>query len=252
MDSLLKKHRKRIDVAGIPVDAFSQEDLETVVKEMLSDGAVHNIMLVSLRDIMVAKFRRELRSNIERASLVLPISASIVAGARFLKRSHIPELFFPFDFVIRLLGVIENYGKSVYLVGGRRSVLQITESNIKSSFPGLNIVGRCAGFFPKEMEKNVITAIKKSSPALVLAGVGLPGRRFWLTRNSPMFNPGISLWIGNSFDIFAGRRARPAKTGWTRFAEKTKKAFRNPVRLLNVFIYSWYFLLLLYYRVRKF
>ncbi len=33
------------------------------------------------------------------------------------------------------------------------------------------------------MEKNIITAIKKSSPALLLAGTGLPGKRYWITRN---------------------------------------------------------------------
>ncbi len=251
MDSELKKYRKRIDIAGIPVDAFSSWDLEAAVKEMLADKKSHHIMLVSLRDIMMAKFRTELRSNIERASLVLPISASIKSGAKFLKREHVPELYFPFDFVIKLLGVIENHGKSVYLVGGKRSVLQITESNIKSSFPGLTIVGRCAGFFPREIEKNVVTAIKKSAPALVLAGDGLTGKRHWVTRNNSMFNPGISLWIGNSFDIFAGKRARPARTSGARFAEKAGKALRNPLRLFNIFIYIGYFFVLLYYRLRK-
>lgn len=250
MDSNLRQYRKRIDIAGIPVDAFSSDDLEKAVKEMLADKKNYNIMLVSLRDIILAKFNTELRSNIERAELVLPISSSILFGAKFLKRMYIPELYFPFDFVIKLLGVIENHGKSVYLVGGRRSVLQITESNIKSSFPGLNIVGRCAGFFQKEMEKNVVTAIKKSSPALILAGVGLSGGRHWITRNMAMFNPGIMLWIGNSFDIFAGRRSRPAKTGRTRFAEKLVKVFKNPVKILNIFIYVWYFFVLLYYRIR--
>jgi len=251
MDFNLKQNRKRIDIAGIPVDAITTDELEDAVKEMLSDKKNHHIMLVSVSDIMKAKISSELRGNIERASLILPISSSIRSGAKFLNRKYIPELYFPFDFVIKLLGLIENHGKSVYLAGGRRAVLQITESNIKSSFPGLTIVGRCAGFFPKEMEKDVVTAIKKSSPALVLTGVGLSGGRHWVTRNNSMFNPGISLWIGNSFDIFAGKRNRPAKTGGARFAEKAGKALRNPAKLLNIFVYIWYLFILLYYRLRK-
>ena len=250
-DDSLKHYRKRINVTGVPVDAISPDDLEKAVKEMLSDNKIHHIMLISLKDIMRARFNRELMGNIERASLVLPLSASICSGAAFLKRKHIPELYFPFDFIIRLLGILETLRKSVYLVGAGKSVLQITESNIRSSFPGLNIVGRCAGYFPKDMEKNVVTAIKKSSPSLVLSGTGLPGGRYWITRNNSFFNPGISLWIGKSFDIFAGKRNRPAKTGKARFMEKSRKGLRQPWKLFNLFVYLYFFMLLVYYRLKS-
>ena len=38
---------------------------------------------------------------------------------------------------------------------------------------------------------NVLTAIKKSSPALLLTGKGLKGKNLWLYRNSQSFNPGF-------------------------------------------------------------
>ncbi len=251
MDDSLINHRKRINLLKIPVDAVSSDDLGQIIESMVADGKSHHIMLVSLKDLLKARINTELRNNIESASLIIPISESISKGAKFLKREHIPQLYFPFDFVIKLLGIIENKGKSVYLAGGRRAVLQITESNIKTSYPGLNIVGRCTGYFSKDLEKNVITAIKKSSPSLLLAGSGLPGNRYWITRNKSFFNPGISIWIGNSFDIFAGKKKRPAKTAGSRFAEKTGKVFKQPWKVFNIFIYIWYYILLAVYRIRK-
>ena len=251
MEDSLISSRKRINLLKIPVDAVTGDEVEKIVEMLLADGKTHHIMLVSLKDLLKARFNTELRNNLESAALVLPISDSLRKGAEMLKREHIPELYFPFDFVLKLLGIIERKGKTVYLAGGRRGVLQVTESNIRTSYPGMNIVGRCTGYFPKEMEKNIITAIKKSSPALLLAGSGLPGGRYWLTRNKSFFNPGISIWIGNSFDIFAGKRNRPAKTSGARFSEKLGKIFKNPLRIFNVFVYLWYYILILVYKLRK-
>ena len=251
MDTLLEQNRKKTSVIGIPVDALMYDDLAARIKELLTDEKKHHIMFLSLRDIVMAKFKRELRLNIETASLVLPTSSYICKGAKFLKRFHIPQKIYTFEFIIKLLGAIENNGKSVYLLGEKLNVLQVTESNIKASFPGLTIVGRCTGFFPKDMEKNIITAIKKASPALLLAGTGLPGKRYWIKRNNAIFNPGISLWVDNSFAIFVGKKAKPARTSGGIFLEKIGKVIRNPFRIFNLFIYLLYFVLLLYYKGRK-
>ena len=251
MVALLNQNRKKTDVIGIPVDVFTYEDLETKIKEFLADNKKHHIIFVSLRDIVIAKFKRELRSSIERASLVLPTSPGICFGAKFLKKFHIPQRIYTFEFIIKLLGAIENSGKSIYLIGGKKNILQVTDSNIKSSFPGLNIVGRCTGFFPKGMEKNIITAIKKASPALLLADAGLPGKRYWITRNNSMFNPGISLWMDNVFAVFAGKKSKPPKTTGGIVLERIGKFFINPLRIFNIFIYILYFLMLLYYKARK-
>ncbi|MCL2294557.1 MAG: WecB/TagA/CpsF family glycosyltransferase [Spirochaetes bacterium] len=251
MDTLLDKNRKKIDVIGIPVDVFVYEDLEAKIKQMLADKKRHHIVFLSLRDIVMAKFRRELRTTIQRASLVVPTSSYICKGAKYLKRVHIPQKIHIFEFIIKLLGAIENNGKSVYLLGGKLDVLRITEANIKSSFPGLNIVGRYTGFFPKEMENNITTAIKKASPALVLADSGLPGKRYWITRNNSVFNPGISLWADNIFDVFAGKKPKPSKTAGGMLIERIGRFFRNPLRIFNAFIYILYFILLLYYKAKR-
>ena len=244
--------RKKIEIIGIPVDIFEYEELEKKVKEFLKDQKKHNIMFVSARDLVMAKFKRELRVNIKRASLVLSTSSLISAGAKFQGKAYIPQKIYTFDFIIKLLGAIENNGKSIYLVGGKQNILRITESNIKASFPGLTVVGRCTGYFHKDMEKNIVTAIKKAAPALVLAGAGLPGKRYWLTRHNSSFNPGISLWVNKAFDIFAGKSTKPSKTKEGIALEKLGRILINPLRIFNGFIYFLYFILLLYYRIRKF
>ena len=144
------------------------------------------------------------------ASLVLPISLSITKGARFLHRAE-PVRYMPFDFVVKLLAALEKRGKSVYLLGSTRTSIQKAEGNIKSTFPGLRVVGRYAGRYPKQMELTIVEAVKKATPSLLLVGSGVPGREKWIPRNLARFNSGIYLWCSDLFEVFAERRSKPSE-----------------------------------------
>jgi N-acetylglucosaminyldiphosphoundecaprenol N-acetyl-beta-D-mannosaminyltransferase len=248
---LEKNNIKIVDVAGVPITVFSYNNLGSAVKELLESKKNYYIVFVSVKDIVFSKFKKELAETLKKAVFLIPVSSSICKGAKFLKREIIPQRIFSFEFVIKLLGEIENYGRSLYLIGGSHSVIKITESNIKSSFPGLTVVGRYAGYFKKEIEKDIITAIKKSSPSLILAGSGLPGKRYWISRKNSQFNPGISLWIGDDFNIFAGKKTKPSKSQVGIFVEKIGNIFKNPLKVFNIFIYIFYFFMLIYFRIRK-
>jgi len=56
------------------------------------------------------------------------------------------------------------------------------------------------------MERNVLLAIKKATPAFLLVGSGLPGRDLWILRRKKELTPGIYLWVDDCFDVFSGRK----------------------------------------------
>jgi UDP-N-acetyl-D-mannosaminuronic acid transferase (WecB/TagA/CpsF family) len=67
-------------------------------------------------------------------------------------------------------------------------------------------VGRFSGYFAKPAEKQVLTAIKKASPSFLMVGSGLPGRDLWILRKKRELNPGVSIWVGDCFEVFSGKR----------------------------------------------
>jgi N-acetylglucosaminyldiphosphoundecaprenol N-acetyl-beta-D-mannosaminyltransferase len=161
----------RVSVLGVPVDILPPEGIEDLVARF-EDGMNHQIVLLSLWDLMRARRAGEFRTMIAGASLVLPISLAITRGARFLRRAE-PLRYMPFDFVVKLLGALEQRGKSVYILGSTRTSIQKAEGNIKSTFPGLRLVGRYAGRYPKQMEGAIVEAVKKATPSLLLVGAGV-------------------------------------------------------------------------------
>jgi N-acetylglucosaminyldiphosphoundecaprenol N-acetyl-beta-D-mannosaminyltransferase len=241
---------KRINILKIPVDSLGEDDFDEAVKRLLSDGQNHQIVLLSLWDLMRARRVAEFRAMLNNASLIVPISKAIVNGAKFLKRPA-PKRYMPFDFIIRLLGSLERSGKTVYVIGSRKKNLQTAERNIRSTFPGLRVVGRYAGFYRKAMEGNIIQAIQKATPSLLMVGRGVPGKERWIPRNLKHFQSGLYLWCDDVFDIFAEKRARVSKRTFERGMEWIHYNLGRFWRWPRFFVYLWYKVLLLVYRLRK-
>jgi N-acetylglucosaminyldiphosphoundecaprenol N-acetyl-beta-D-mannosaminyltransferase len=238
----------RTQVLGVPVDILAPERIEEIAN-LFEDGKNHQIVLLSLWDLMRARYSDEFRGMVSGASLVLPVSQSIVRGARFLHKPE-PVRYMPFDFIIGLLGALERKGRSVYLLGSSRSVIQKAEVNIKSTFPGLRVVGRYAGRYPKQMEGAIIEAVRKATPSLLLVGAGTPGRERWIPRNLARFNSGLYLWCSDLFEVFAERRGKPSRKLFNKGLEWSAYLVRRPWKAYRLFIFIWYEILLLVARIK--
>jgi len=238
----------RIYILGVPVDILPPSEIDDLVSRF-EDGKNHQIVLLSLWDFMRARRSGEYHTMIAGASLVLPISLAIVKGARFLKKTE-PVRYQPFDFIIKLLAALERRGKSAYLLGSSRTILMKAESNIKSTFPGLRVVGRFAGRFPKGTEAAIVEAVRKSTPSLLLVGTGVPGRERWIPRNLARFNSGIYLWCSDLFEVFAEKRSKAPRALFAKGLEWMVYLLRRPWKAYRFFLYLWYQILLVVGRIR--
>jgi N-acetylglucosaminyldiphosphoundecaprenol N-acetyl-beta-D-mannosaminyltransferase len=239
--------RSRVELLKIPIDIIPQEELDTTIYEMLASGSGKNIVLLSLWDLLKARRSGEYRSYLRRA-LVIPISKSLVSGIRFLTGRKAVR-YMPFDFVVHLLTILEDREFTLYLLGGSRQVLRKTEKNIHQTFPRLRIVGRFVGAFRRQEEATILEAIRKASPSLLLVGKGIRGGEQWIAKNSGRLNQGLRLWCSDLFDVFVERRRRPSRRTFDRGFEWLGDCFQNPFKLLRIFPYLYYKILLLFYRL---
>ena len=139
----------------------------------------------------------------------------------------------------------------LYLLGSTIRDVRKAESSLRSTYPGLQIVGRYAARYPADRENDVITAIKKSSPTLLLAGKGLKGRHLWLCRKRGDLAPGLSIFEKSCFDVFAGKKPKPDDRTGVRLTRGFFGALFHPWRFFRVFRYLLFFLLLVVERIRN-
>ena len=241
---------KRIRLLKVPLDILQEEDLEPILRELKNRQKHQQIILLNFYDFMKSRRDLERQRMLEEAALVLPISKSLVKGALFLKKGE-PSYHMPFEFVIRLLGALEKTQSSVYILGEKTRDLNISAANLRDSFPGLHIVGRHTGFFPASREKDVVLAIKKTTPTLLLAGSGLKGEERWIFRRKEALGAVFSLWCGECFQIFCGKAKKLSRKQWESRTRAVGKALRNPLRIFLIFPRIAYGILLLIYRLRK-
>lgn len=247
MDSGAEKV-KRVKVLDVPVDAVDPEVAGKAIEELLGNSQANQIVFLSLRRLLRARHDPELMRCLREAALILPTSLPIVQGAAVLGTGRL-SLFNPFEFIIRILSVIEKCKGSVYLLGTRKSLLETAEVNLLGSFHGIRVVGRFYGFFPRAVEGDIVTAIKKSSPSLLLVGTGVPGKERWLLRHKKELNPGISLWADNCFEVFAGTEKQVSRKLHASGLGILSGIGRKPWRLAVIFPYLWYLILLLVYKI---
>lgn len=239
----------RIRLLGVPVDDVSEEALGDTIRALASDGGKHQILFLDLKGLLRARGKSDYAGMVQEASLVVPTATSILKGAAFLGLP-VPHRHNPFAFTIKMLGALEQAGGTLYMVGSKPEALQKASGNVRDSFPGLRLVGRYAGYFRPDVEKDVILAIKKAGPSILLAGDGLKGKDLWLKRNELSFGFGISLFCDSCFRIFSGRRKRIPNKSWDRNSWWIPGLLVRPWRWLVVFRYIWYGLLLLVDKIR--
>jgi N-acetylglucosaminyldiphosphoundecaprenol N-acetyl-beta-D-mannosaminyltransferase len=241
---------ERIRLLKVPLDIVPQEQLPDTILHLLNSEKGGNIVLLSLWDLLKARRTGEYRTFVTGASLVIPISKSLVGGAKFLT-GKTPIRYMPFDFVVSVLTILEKREFSIYLLGGKLKILKKTEKNIRQTFPHLRVVGRYPGGFKRQEEATLIQAIRKAAPSLLLVGKGVKGGERWIARNSSQLNQGFRLWCSDLYDIFAERKKRPSRSAFERGLEWIGFCFRNPLRIFRVFSYVRYKFLLLIYRLSK-
>lgn len=241
---------QRISVLGVPVDILPPQNLETEMLELLAKPGTKQIMFITIWDLLRARGKSDYAMCVRNADLVIPLSKSILKGAKFLKK-QVPVRYNPFNAVISMLSVLENHYKSVYLLGGRKKTLMAAERNVRKTFKNLQIVGRYVGYYPKNVEKDIIQAIYKASPSLVIVSEGIKEKDCWVYTRRGQFSSSIFLYYNEALGIFSERIKPMSDRTFNKGKEIWHEIARNPLKLFLIFPYIWYWDCLIWSRLFK-
>jgi N-acetylglucosaminyldiphosphoundecaprenol N-acetyl-beta-D-mannosaminyltransferase len=241
---------ERIELLKVPLDIVAEDELEEIIYELLNSGEGKNIVLLSLWDLLRARRNGEYREYVNNAALVIPISKSIVRGARFLC-GKAPVRYMPFTFIVRILTILEKRELTVYLLGGKVNGITKAEKHIHETFPKLRIIGRFPGTFKKQNEDTLLKVIRKSAPSLLLVNEGVHGGERWIAKNTESLNSGLRLWCSDIFDVFSEHKRRPSQFIFDKGLEWVSFCFQKPLRFFRLLHYFFYNILLIVYKLKK-
>jgi N-acetylglucosaminyldiphosphoundecaprenol N-acetyl-beta-D-mannosaminyltransferase len=200
---------------------------------LFDDGKNHQICFMSSRDIGKAGNGDEFSSMIASADIVLPVMSSLLPKGSDMARDDSFSRRFPIPFKHRpyiesmdfsendefssgeysplktlttMLGSIERLNGSIFLLGGRRPILQRAEANMRSTFPSIRLVGLSPGDYEPSEESSVIKALQKSTPDIIVTGSFLRGGELWIPRHMVYTRSGIFIYSDTIIEVLAGSR----------------------------------------------
>ena len=239
---------ERINLLGVPVDICEPQNLENEVMEIMAMPGTKQIIFLSIWDLFKARHNEDFAECLKSASLILPISKSILRGAKFLKK-NVPERYNPFNASIQILSIMDSHYKSIYLLGSSKKTLQQAEVNLRDTFPQLKIIGRYVGYYSKNAENSLVEAIFKSQPDLVLISDGIQEKNCWAYHRRNSFSSSIFLYYKDAFGIFSERIKRVKEKTFDRGHEIFVEILHNPFKIFLLFPFLWYILVLVWYRL---
>lgn len=231
---------KRVSLLGVPIDILDDNKFDEVISKIQCNDKQEQIRFLGYRDFIWSIFSREKRARLQSCALIITTSRRISKATSFIHKVKNPR-YNQFNFIIKLLGFIEKKNGTIYIIGGRKGDLLKTESNLKTSFPGVRFVGRYPGYYKKHHEKNLIEAVRKASPSLLIAGNGVKSRENWLYRNKEKLSKGVCVFTKECFPIFAGKRGSRKIPLLTLLAK--------PWSVLQIFSMIWFYPTLLVNRI---
>ncbi|MEO2074242.1 MAG: WecB/TagA/CpsF family glycosyltransferase [Bacillus sp. (in: firmicutes)] len=209
-------------------DELLSELQDRIIKE-------RKTFLVTANPVIFMEGQRDPHYNeiVTKADYITPDGIGIVKACHWLKRP-VQSRITGFDLMRQLLELGNQKGWTIYLLGAKPEVVSLTNKNIKKMYPNLSITGFHHGYF--DDDETIVNEILVTKPDLIFVAMGCPRQEKWIYDHLPIFQKGVFMGVGGSFNVLAGIEDRAPKQ-WIHFhLEWLYRIIKKPQRIGLLFI----------------
>ena len=223
----------KTNVLGVQYDNVTMAEALDTARALLQRPEASYCVTPNAEMAYEALHDESFRAILNEASLVLPDGAGVVLGAKILK-TPLKEKVAGIDFAANLLGVLEETGGRLYLLGGKPGIAELAAENMKKTHPKLCICGTADGYFDTEKEQRIIEDINEKKPDLLFVCLGFPKQELWIDTHKHELGAKVCMGIGGSLDVFAGTVKR-APVGFQKLGlEWLYRLIKQPSRFVRM------------------
>ena len=187
----------KTNVLGVQYDNVTMAEALDTARALLQRPEASYCVTPNAEMAYEALHDESFRAILNEASLVLPDGAGVVLGAKIL-RTPLKEKVAGIDFAANLLGVLEETGGRLYLLGGKPGIAEQAAENMKKTHPKLCICGTADGYFKDEAP--VIARINEARADVVFVCLGAPKQECFMHDHRAELNVRLMIGLGGSRD----------------------------------------------------
>ncbi|MED3759855.1 WecB/TagA/CpsF family glycosyltransferase [Peribacillus frigoritolerans] len=195
---------KFVEILTIPfIDSNMDEFMNRMIYPRLMNQEKTFVVTANPEIVEYANEHRDYKDIIISADYITPDGVGIIMASKWLNQP-LQERITGFDLMNELFRVADEKALKVYLLGAEENVIEAAALKVKELYPGLELVGYNHGYIDIK-DDTLPKSIAELEPDIILTALGFPRQEKWVSRHYALFNKGLFMGVGGSFDVLAGK-----------------------------------------------
>ncbi|MFS0595413.1 WecB/TagA/CpsF family glycosyltransferase [Peribacillus frigoritolerans] len=195
---------KFVEILTIPfIDSNMDEFMNRMIYPRLMNQEKTFVVTANPEIVEYANEHKDYKDIIISADYITPDGVGIIMASKWLNQP-LQERITGFDLMNELFRVADEKALKVYLLGAEENVIDAAALKVKELYPGLELVGYNHGYIDIK-DDALPKSIAELEPDIILTALGFPRQEKWVSRHYALFNKGLFMGVGGSFDVLAGK-----------------------------------------------
>lgn len=196
-----------VDILSIPfLNVRKQTFINDVLHPRLQKHQKTFIVTANPEIVEYANKDSEYKKIISESDYIVPDGIGIIYASKILN-NPLAERIAGFDLMQDLLTMADENKYKVFLLGAEASVIKHAAENVGKKYRNLDVAGYHHGYIDIDNE-TLAKQISDTKPDLIFVALGFPKQEQWIHKYMPLFDKGIFMGVGGSFDVLAGKVSR--------------------------------------------
>lgn len=197
----------KVRIYGVPISKMSMDQTVAYLTNVIEQRQPHQVITANPIMVMAAQDDPAYLSMMQRAELIVPDGTGVVWAAKYVGEPVV-ERVPGYDLIHELMKVGESKGWKVYLLGASNEVIQAAAEKLRTTYPGIKLVGVRDGYFKDEQDAEVIQDIVDAAPDILLVGRSAANQEPWIGKYKQQIGVPVMMGVGGSFDVLSGKLKR--------------------------------------------
>ncbi len=234
MDNTLAPQQNRLEILNFPVDLIKMDEAVCFVENKIANRKFCHVVTINPEMIMNGRKNIELGNILKQADLIVPDGIGVIIALKYYGIKNIPRL--PgIELSLNLLKKCSEKKYKIGFLGAQKDVMEEACNNIKSKYPGVEIVFKQDGYFTEKDESVIIEEIIKAQPQILFVALGVPKQELFINRHKNLLSFATMIGVGGSFDVWA-EKVKRAPVFFRKFGlEWLYRTIKQPARFKRIF-----------------
>jgi N-acetylglucosaminyldiphosphoundecaprenol N-acetyl-beta-D-mannosaminyltransferase len=228
-------------LAHMKITSGDMDEMLKLVGSRIEENRKSYCISLNLTKYVLSKKDAKLRKIVNAADLVLADGISIVWFSKRLGYRHVQRIT-GIEFAEEIIKCSTKQNWKLFFLGARPEAIAKAVECIKTNSNEPRIVGYHHGYFTDDEVDSVIDSINRSGPDILLIGMGLPQKEYFLHDHFGRIDVKFILPVGGAFDVWAGQKRRSPKIIQDLGMEWLYRSFRDRSKAINIAKYGLIFL----------